>query len=802
MRNDFLKNIQDKDLEKLKSQEKAVRKSKKSVLILNKKRKRKVEPSRIATVVKELVKRKVKDIPEIQKYFTENYQTIGNESAKFYKTIVNTKVMNNNIKISDTLTNQPLYDYICGVNFTTTCISNDILYSVYLLERIKDLKDEFIDNKFEVNGIIDQITFCSLPFLCNGDIKKGYYQDYNGNFAAIGLDGPEDFLQKVQAKENELLSIDFEYNSTQYSSKYSDGYVVIYPKSMNGDQIKAIFNKMKILSTKNKISLNEKSISVSNKVRYIDCTTKTQDFCPAFLKIPNEVKFSILFRIKYDYNKLYDDIQKKCQANNRLVFPENLFYWDTLHQSMDFICILALTSSVIDDGNKTNLAQIYDKYIDLKEVLDLWKQNQLLYQRTLKEFYVSFNNILNYDKLMSLRDKIRDYIDVRDSLKKDETYPEVKDFIRMCQVFGFCKCVNIQMDDKVFSVADEMYAILNRLNESDTVNLVNDLKRVGFAIYNLTYLSDDQKSMQAFPFILSPGGFLGNVVTDINEDPLTEIINNLQARLAKKDDNERTIEEKIDYLANNKSQIQTQVLIQSVRKYLQDTGNELNDNNIRTAANIIYNAINNDKSLEAELDRNIQKNILSGKDVDSIIIPSKNIGNYVQKYLLDMKDKELRQKQNIINTNKQINNLQKNIFEYDMDDDEETKALTEKNDKQKQYMNMIRDGKLSVLDVDPKLVSQWYRDILVLSNFYKLDKNTINQLANADIQYMMNNLKIGDDVLSVIIDDFGLPTLDKVIETKTYVPSKKIPAEQGRYSNSDYIKKRLNEIRASRMRDF
>ena len=470
-------------------------------------------------------------------------------------------------------------------------------------------------------------------------------------------------------------------------------------------------------------------------------------------------------------------------------------YWDTLHQCMDFIGILSLTSPYVTGDNKIQLAALYDMYIDTKEILDVWKQNQLSYQRIIKEFYTSFNNILNYDKLMMLRDKIRAYLDLLGMLKKDESYNQVSKFIDECMKYNLCECIKNQMSDKIFGIADEMYNVLSRLQESNVANLVDDLRRIGLAIYYSTYLIGGNNQIPAFPFILSPGSFLGNVVQNIDlnkADPLADIIVNLQKRLAKKENAENDIYMKIEYINNNKDNLQKKVLLQTVKKYLTDKGINMNDNNRMIISNGIYGKVSQDKKLELELENNIQKNLLMGKRIEDVIIPTEVISKYVEEYVLSLKNQQMKNRQQNIERNQKINMLKRENLKSQKNDEEST--IYSEPGNQRKLLEAMTGGNISVLPGNPAVISKWYTDIVRLSGLFNYTKDDYYKLANTNLDQLLKIVKLPSNTIDVIIHDYKLPSIYEIGNQKDYNFSYGKPDTTKKYNDQGYIDNRLTEI--------
>ena len=779
---EFLSKIGGKNLD-LNPKEKE-KKTSRSLFILNKKRKRKTERSAVANAIKELSKRKINNVEGVQAYFLENRKVVGEKEAKFYNTILSMKVVNNNIRLSDVLTNKPIYGYYCDTKMTSFIISNDVLYSNALF--FYRTEKEKADDLFKECAYVDQVSFCSLPFMCTGDVKKGYYQDFSGTFAAIGYEGlSEEEKKKIIGGEGEKIK--FNYNDIEYLVFHLSGCTLVYPSKLKGntDEIKNMCENMKTISVSgSRVILNDKSFKVNNKVRYVDSVVKTQDFCPAFLEMPESTEFSVLFRIVYDYNKLYDEIKNICQKQQLLKFPRNMFYWDTMHQCFDFIGVLAVTGkNFITPENQKNLALVYDNYIKLKDVLDLWKQNQLLFQRCIKEFYSSFNNIVNYDKLIVLRDKIRDYMEMYNALTNDETYDEITTLINSCHIFRMCDCIHKQMNFNLFSLAQQMYNVITAMNNADVRTLVNDLRQLGFAIYNLTYVPSDKPNAQMFPFIVSPGAFLGNVLggnVKFEDDPLVEIVTSIQNKVNKINSLEDSVIQTTNYVANNRERLQENNLAQSLDDFLSTNQIAMEDEDKKIVIKQIQNELPNNQNISSQLNNAISQSVIQGdKEGKSVVMNPNLIGDYAKRRMLEIQARNIQQNQDRNRLNMEINNLQKAYLDNRMYSDEPTSTgsknipitqdIVMQNETflgtDNQIMDRIREN-ITTVDINPVNFNKWYCDLLVKAG--QLDMYSYPAAIEVSSEDLLETYPLSNEEINKILSNFSMPSISEVMREKIY----------------------------------
>lgn len=514
-------------------------KKRRSFLLVSKRLKRKKPESDINTLAKELTKKGVESLDGIRKYFSEKGVNIPSSTSRIYELIVKSKVVNNKLFINDTLANKPLHYYMVFRNLSSNMFSNDNLFLELLYHRlITDFKENKDQNtsKMLKCARLNKFHLSSVPFNIMASIDRGYYQDFSDKFAAVGLN----FLPDKDQKE--LLSFNantFEFTQdevTYIGCGNTKACVVTEKKRMK--EASKDFEKVKILKSGSRVGLDVKPVKSDGRVKFMDCDLKPDKFCPAFLHLDVDVTFNLLAVLDFDYNELFSYLETarfksnvNDDNNDYIDFPDNILYWDTFSECMDFIAVFALTSSKISEAHKTGLLKAYDAYVMLKPVLVLWRKNQLFYQRILLEFYNSFNTMINYDKLVELHKKIQEYIADRDILILDETYNEVKAFFDAMKIT--CGMINRQLDESVLKLADAIKSTITELMSGNFVTntMIQKIRTIGLSIYELSWMSGNKDS-PAFPFAVSPGGFLGTVNKDfMGADPLALIIGNAQKEI-------------------------------------------------------------------------------------------------------------------------------------------------------------------------------------------------------------------------------------------------------------------------------
>lgn len=728
-----------------KKKEKKQKQFVKNFFLVNKRRRVRKEPSEVSRITSELIKKNLTKPEEIQNYFNINFKTVTKQNQALYQALVGSRVLNGNIRISDVLTNRPVYEYFSYSGLKTKTICNDSLYLSSLLSNFMRLGNSSIFNQNCVRyGKIDKVIFCSIPFKCDGNIKKGYYQDYSGSFAAVGMEGLSDEERAAILSGNEA-KVNFYIGDEEYTSYGNNNACVIAKSTTTLNDLGKYFNAMKVINVSNKIGLSEKVVEVDNKVRYIDSKVSPEKFCPAFLITPVQVSYSVFFRVALDYNKIFTDMENELNKNNKMTVPMNLFYWTSMQQCFDFLGVFSVTAKIVAD-NKTLINNIYTKYNELKDVLNVWKVNQLKFQKILLDFYHSFNTRVKFDNLIELYSKISNYIDVRDMLRGDETYNEVIAFVETCR--EFCGLIKNQLNDKVYSIADKLKAVLFDLSVGKSNNMLKDLRDIGYAIYRVSYMPGNE-FFPSFPFILSPGGFLGNVLNGVNfnEDPLEKIINDLKAQRQNRQNAIMNQENAMGELLKNYEAYKLKVIANSVRNYLTKIKKQMDDNVLNNLVQEIYKKLAGDAI--TELNNVISAAVAKNGNVDNVIASENIVKNDVDKYFLSLEQERIRNVQRAQAIDQQIIDAKmrkaeeiQNVIIQDNDLYLSNEAILKK------YRNDRKIGGVG----GP--LTKWYADIVKFSNAYDVNKGTLNSVPLNDL---MSAYPIDSIVMDEIAIDYSIP---------------------------------------------
>ena len=756
--------------------------------LIGKKRRTTKPPSDIAKISRELITKDIKQPAEIRTYLLSQGKSISEKDSYFYEMLVNSYVVNGNMRISDVLANKPIYSFYYLTDFKTKIISNDELfirafaYSALVRGETKEIEMSllpYVD--------IDKATFASIPFVCDGKVEKGYYQDYTGTFAAVGVETLND-EQKNLLFSNEQLRIDDlkDFDKTYKVFSYGQA-VVVAPEKMSVEEIKANIEKMKVFNTSGKVALDAKSFKVDDKVKFIESKFTTELFCPAFLKIPIEVPITLFIRGKYDYNHLFNILEQEFKRNKKdnFPFPPDFIYWTNIPQCFDFINMFSVTSN-IGEPNKKALNDMYKKYFDIKDAFLAWKTIQIKLERMFLEFYHSFTNRVKFDNLQRLHKKIADYIHDRDLLMADESYQKILNFIN--EYHDICGLISNQLTKNVYELTDKLKEVLFDLDSGNSDDLLKKLRDVGYGIYRLSYFRDKKNKQKidnefnrqfqpSFPFILSPGAFLGNILREINiaEDPLKKIV---EDRIRQKERQGISLKQQSDLLLrvmDNRDQYANDIIVRTINKYIDENKIKMSKKEKNDITNQVLNTI--DPKAKSSVYKLISDASIKGVDIKTLTADDDIIRLYLDNFKLKKEYKENENKIQDLQFENQINNLkqQKSMIHLNESDSDSsgrsvvsTSAFRGGKKKKKEKKDV---DSLAILERVKDDIGKnqepvkYYADIMYYSGLFGMKPGDSEAYAaNNTLSGLMNDYPISSEAFNLIIDDYHLPSADEVLQ--------------------------------------
>lgn len=628
--------------ELLNAEYKKPKKTKYENLFLAKKIKRVKDTSDFGLWMKDVLKKRLTDTNQIKSYIEGKFNRTPSESIQSILSMLGrTKVTNGKMVLSDNFANKPLYFYVNYDKIGFNVFSNDDLFLAYFYKKVYDYYVKSSPNSdilpFMSDGIIVKAYFISKAFIYDGEIKKGYYQDFQANFSAIGVD------ILTEQERNKLMNptqqgLQFRYKGINYSAYDMPGPVVIICKSSdnldtektemaNGYKQLRIFNKGK------DVTLNAKEIKIGKKtVRYIDMRIKPESFCPSFLIMFKEVKCTLIYKMKFDLNQLFTDLDTAYKAKKGFAFYKNSCYWDTMESWYDFLSIYALTSKVISDNDRKILTGYVSIYHSNKSLFVIWQRMQLFLQKIYKLFYSSFSNHIDKYKIKKVQKGLSEYLGDLEKLEAEkEDYVKVENLIKGTSLFG--AMMARQFEAKIMEIPRVMYEAVKDLDLGKNVEtLPTRFRHIALSLYqiSLSYSNDP-----AFPIVLAQGAFLGDLKGGLDaSDPLQTLV---ETYVGKEIKTEKTREQmnKIvsDVIANMDEYINT-IVRNNVLKYIaQKKGLQITEENKNIIVKAVYDNIMKSDQVFNTIKDKIIDNKMKGIPIGSIDLPENVITKWIEIYL-------------------------------------------------------------------------------------------------------------------------------------------------------------------------
>ena len=651
-------------------------KSRRLRLLTARKRKKPFPESKLMKFAPEILKKSFTDTLTIRNYIKEKYkEDPDKEVLNVLAVLGKSKIINGKVLLSDKFANNMLYFYIgMLMEGTKQVFCNDNLYLSYRYESMytrleKANKENSNVLQYMLNAEMVKAYYVSQSFVYDGPIKKGFYQDYKGDFAAVGTHLQEEGkIQELINGFNREKCVYFYYKGVRYDVltwPQNKDIAIIAEDSLDNktvvERMAKGFSEMKTFhggTKKAEIGLKDVKASKIRKAKYFDIRINPDNFCPAFFLMEKEpgIKVYEIFKMKYDLNILFENLNEQYTKNKGFVFYKNFCYWDNFSTWYDFLSVYALTSPVIKEEDKKILIAYIDDYYLNRDILNMWKPLQLLFQRILKEFFNSFQNCIQVGKLENIRVKLKKYIDDTTTLRNDRSFGELKAFLDSTQQYSWM--MHQQMNPKMFSLAEVMLKIIdNFLSGQITSQIVESLKDVGQAIY---YLSVSGTGSYIFPIVLSPGAFLGSLVYNGKKITLLEeIIENFKEKSEKKQyDQDEMLNIQFDY-EKNKDKYRQDVVVTNVRKFVANNNLSLSEENLQNLINAcMLNFKKDPKKLEI-LDKAIFRFLMDNKSIKEIDFGQQEIANWARSYVRDLQtymlENENKKNEAIMMNNKLIN---------------------------------------------------------------------------------------------------------------------------------------------------
>lgn len=696
------------------------KKKRKYNFLLQRKRRRKNEPSDITKVIKEISKQRLRDGEKIKNFLKAKYEGISEDNMSLYTAIISSKVKNGKIIINERVCKKKLYSNLYFYNLSTQCLSNDglLLESIYIQERDKAAKAKIIDEY--TNRLLDAGDVCwmrvvSPAYVINGNIERGYYQDFSDDYAFIGLNlTTQENRTAILACDKKMLKGDMNYNNVEYNIYGDKIACMIVPKKAKNDTINKNYNNMKILNPKKKkFAIEIKSSTLVNQVKFLDTKFIKETFCPAYLGLPIPFLCNIQVHIEYNYNDLFqqlDDLVKETKGG--VQFPPNTFYWDTMEDFMRFMAIISLTMPNLGEDWKADMAAKYDKYQNLKDVFAYAGKIFPTAVDVMTSFYLSFTNKIEYDRILSLDKKAHEALTHMDVFLKMAEFNEALNFV--ANLGDAAINITRQFSDQFHDTFKECVSCIDKIKAGSGTNLVNDLQAVCQKIYLLSYCGEEGH-VSCMSRLLPAGGFLAG----ISKGPISKDIFSkaLDIKFDKMEDiakKEKETTEMYTNIMRNLPNYQQQILLNTVNAHIKSS-----EPFYEAKRDYVRQALIDGLSKDIENQNIVNKFILDtvaakGSITNEFIEDEKFIKRYLDEWINKEKLRKDRKKEKIKNYDRQIALLKEKIVKELGEKDNIVSLYTDV-----EYVGGSLLGKLEPKDfLNKKDVSQETKDLVNQLNSY------------------------------------------------------------------------------------
>lgn len=626
------------------------RKKKKTFLFLeNKRLGKKVQPSLIQTALIDMRKKKIKNLNGVINYFQDKNIEKTAETYEFYNTILTIKNDVRLMNVKDNITNKRLKYFFVTDVFKAFCFSNDWLYLYSILyQNNTNKKNTKIEKEVVKTGNIRSARVVSNAVSFTDTVRKGFYQDYKEDFFSINTDNPNIDKQKIlSGTADNTVTTEFAIpNKPGEYVAYGTLVACVIGLKDETTQFEAFEKNTKSLSNAGKIDLKPKEYKGNVSYRYVDSLMRPETFCPAFMIFPitkEALQVRYFFTLVLDYNKLFKFADTK---DNNLKQVENVIYWDTLPEAMQFLQILSLTAENLEAKDKEEYGKLYEKYLENKPALDAWAEVQKAAAKYLEMFYRNFSTRINYDKCLKILSKIKEYREALKELVEDSSYKDVVLFLKSLGNMG--KMIRNQIVGSEANATQEtinrIMTVLGNIAKNKSNDLIENLRKIGKDVYEL-----GMQGKALFPFMLTPNGFLGNLFS--NKANARAVEQNLQVQIKKSEDNQKAIQNRNNIMAqvmDNLGALQKQVITQSIIDHARRNNLDVKPAGLEAIGIEVWNKIASTDYLNL-INKRISEVVLD-KGIDGlkdVVVDADIIGKVTEKIMLQDKANQYKQQQKI-----------------------------------------------------------------------------------------------------------------------------------------------------------
>ena len=215
--------------------------------------------------------------------FISNKVGFQNRDEKILKTILTCKIKENKIIFKDDYFSKKLSLYFPAYNVEVKYITNDYLFLSMIFNRtvVPLLGDEKFTRLLEKSSL-NSVMIESQNFELETSTSKGFIQDYDGNFSLICSENT-DKQKIIEIIEKQPGKGTMKIRNEEYVYYGTEDICVITPEAYTKETVIEKCSKISFLQNNgSEFVSGEKSVTVDNKVKFLNKKVTPETFCPSF----------------------------------------------------------------------------------------------------------------------------------------------------------------------------------------------------------------------------------------------------------------------------------------------------------------------------------------------------------------------------------------------------------------------------------------------------------------------------------------------------------------------------------------
>ena len=350
--------------------------------------------------------------------------------------------------------------------------------------------------------------------------------------------------------------------------------------------------------------------------------------------------------------------------NDIIALETDFIFWDNIPSCFEFIGIIGYTCDMKFTKKTEIFRYIYLQYNRFKDYIYLWKRCYDIFKHVVLGFYDSCSARLGYDRLMKIREKVKKFLTMYNTLKESEIYKSFKLFIS--NISFYCMMINeFVCKDSAEELGNLINLILDRINSQDPERLEAYIRGVG--LYCLSILMNGNNYM--IPEIRSPSAFLGDIEGSYGKNMIVDHIQDIIMRKVRK--NRIKLSEDVNKVLD----------IETITKKRLE--NQINNSNISNKRDFLNKLLKNSNVMKKLYGLTTKKNKPTDKFDDKDLIGRINLQE--KNEMLDKQKKEINIKKDIVENQMKLNDLESKDDKADKIDLEDENLVTDRAQKERNF---------------------------------------------------------------------------------------------------------------------